>query len=131
MKKVSMALAGMILLGAVAPAMAATTAAIELAPTVITAEAPSGQVAGGGHERHGGDFEKRDRKGGPFAELNLTEEQKTQLKAIHIKHREMAKEDILKVLTPEQAAKFEELKSKRPEHAHRNYELNHVEDKVK
>lgn len=118
MKNISKVLVGLMMLGVVAPVMA-----IELAPTVITAKAdPVHQgVEGrhGGHEKHG--------HGGRFKELNLTDEQKQQLKEINERHRKMAKEEFSKILTPEQIAKLEKLKSKRHSEM-KGQELEHVGD---
>lgn len=114
MRKISLALVGVMLSASVLPAFASDKA-VEIAPTVITAKPvagdqppapPHGEFKGRGDHGPRGDF---------FKDLNLTEEQKAKFKEIRDKHRDAAKEEIDSVLTPEQRAKFKEMKDARDE----------------
>lgn len=65
--------------------------------------------------------EMREHRRGDFAQLNLTEEQKSKMKALREKHqaemhsmREKHRLDIKAVMTTEQWAKFEQMKAERP-----------------
>lgn len=64
---------------------------------------PAGAEHRGEHRggRHGGP------EGGPFQNLNLTQEQKTQIQAIHQAHRENSRSEVEKVLTPEQRTQLQ------------------------
>jgi Spy/CpxP family protein refolding chaperone len=56
-------------------------------------------------------FEKKI--GRYYQDLNLTEQQKVQLRDIHQKHRLAEDKEVMGVLTPEQQKKWDELKNSR------------------
>ncbi|MBX3270898.1 MAG: hypothetical protein KF729_11600 [Sandaracinaceae bacterium] len=74
-----------------------------------TAQAPDGARRGPPHGAHGRRGHMHRGHGQPFAELNLTEAQRTEMRAIHQRSREAMQN----VLTPEQRARMQELRTTR------------------